>query len=197
MAATGVKKAAETTVEAAHFDVEAFITGFKAPEFDAHLYQKGSLIPRIVALQKQINDAADSKEEFSIEEGDPTAAARVEFESLNKEFEKSKVTFHFRVVQDGDMDAVWAEMVEDKIPGTEDKTEMSMDDVSMAVVNQYLIARTCLSHPLTGSQWHPIRLGVGETAFMQFVNEWAGGAYQGQPTAPFSLPASRTPGGAE
>lgn len=173
------------TVEAtdpAEFDFDAWIKGVKPARFTAPLYRRADLIPRIDALRAKID--ATGKTEFSIGDGDPNAQLAIEHNELVDEFEASREDFTFRPQARGDHDAVMAELEADGIKVDDD------------AASSYMMARTCVSHPMSGAQMQRLRETVGELAYGTLAEAWMKAwTVGGERDAPFSrlpLPTRET-----
>ena len=195
-----------TVNEAQSFDFDAFVLGFKRPEFVRNLYQRADLLPKlaeldglITELQTQLDkaEAAEGdKPERSIDDVDVVATLRarlnrlvVEFNETYETYEASAVAFTFRVPdQKGD----WAEIKQRMLVLGADSAKPPKDDDEDAAVN-WLTAQavagmsvTCTSHPMTVEQWQQFRSVVGDAALATLVQAWNEAVKAVVPAAPFS-----------
>jgi hypothetical protein len=192
--------------EAKDFDFDAFVHGFKRPEFTRNLYQRADLLPRLAELDELTNDlqarldkveaAEGDKPERSIDDVDLGVTLRerlerliAEFNDLYEQYEASAVAFTFRVPdQAGD----WAEIKRRMLDlGADSKTPPKDDDEDAVV--KWLTAQaiagmsvTCTSHPMTIEQWQQFRGAVGDAALASLVQAWNEAVKAVVPAAPFS-----------
>lgn len=155
------------------FDFAGWLSGVKPARFTAPLFRRADLVPRMDELKAKIDRSG--KTEFSVGEGDPTAKAVVEYNKLVDQFERSREDFVFRPQNSEDGSKVLAEL------STDNLTEAS------EAAPSYMMAQTCVSHPMTGAQMQQLRETVGELAFSMLAEAW-GKAWQfgGERDAPFS-----------
>lgn len=194
-----------TVNEAQGFDFDAFVLGFKRPEFTRNLYQRADLLPRLSELNELTDDlqarldkaeaAEGDKPERSIDDVDVVTTLRarldrliIEFNDLYEQYEASAVAFTFRVPdQKGD----WAQIKDtmhsmganpDKMP--EDEGQEQIDWLVAQALSGMTV--TCTSHPMTLEQWQTFREAVGDTALGTLVSAWNEAVKAVVPTAPFS-----------
>ncbi len=166
------KRSVDAT-EPADFDFEAWIKGVKPARFTAPLYRRADLIGRIDDLRSKID--AMGAVEHSIGDGDPRVALIEEHNRLVDEFEASREDFVFRPQSADDRAEVQRSLEADGLT------------VESPEAPSYMMARTCVSHPMTGRQIQRLRETVGESAYGMLVNAWVK-AWQagGERDAPFS-----------
>lgn len=200
-----------TVNEAKSFDFDAFIQGFKRPEFTRNLYQRADLLPRLTELDDLTNDiqarldkaeaAEGDKPERSIDDVDVVTTLRarldkliVEFNDLYNEYEQSAVPFTFRVPdQAGDRTAVKQLMEADGLDTTPPKDDDDALEKFAETHALYSMSVTCTSHPMQPAQWKQFREHVGEAAFGQLVQAWVEAVKAAAPSAPFAPKPSPTP----
>jgi hypothetical protein len=175
------KKSVDAT-DPAEFDFDAWIAGVKPARFTAPLYRRGDLISQIDDLRSKIDQSG--RTEFSLAEGDPVAEMVVEHNALVDQFEASREDFVFRPAESGDQKAVLAELEADGL---------SVEDESASA---YMMARTCVSHPMSGAQMQRLRATVGEPAFNLLATAWSKawtvGGERSAPFSPLPLPTPET-----
>jgi hypothetical protein len=195
-----------TVNEAQSFDFDAFVLGFKRPEFTRNLYQRADLLPKLAELdalttelQTQLDkaEAAEGdKPERSIDDVDVVTTLRtrlnrliVEFNELYEQYEASAVAFTFRVPdQSGD----WAEIktrmlalgADSKVPPKDDDEEAQVHWLTAQAIAGMSV--TCTSHPMDVEQWSQFRAAVGDAALATLVQAWNEAVKAVVPAAPFS-----------
>lgn len=203
-----------TVNEAKEFDFDAFIQGFKRPEFTRNLYQRADLLPRLSELdeitanmQQRLDQAEAAKGENDvrgIDDVDAAATLRTrldaliqEFNGLYDEYEASGIAFTFRIPdQKEDRTAVHKAM---KADGLDTELPKDADDeqtIALAdTFAMYSMSMTCTSHPMTVEQWKALREKVGEAAFQSLAVAWVEATKAANPTPPFVKKLLTTPPG--
>ena len=200
-----------TVNEAQSFDFDAFVSGFRRPEFTRNLYKRADLLPRLAELDElttdlqarldKVEDAQGDKPDRSITDIDLATTLRTrletliaEFNSLYETYEASAVAFTFRVPdQKGDWTQIKILMRElgvdpDKVPEEEELQLPWLE--AQAIAGMHV---TCTSHPMTVEQWQKFREAVGDPALGSLVQAWNEAVKATVPAAPFSPKPSPTP----
>ena len=195
-----------TVNEAQGFDFDAFVGGFKRPEFTRNLYQRADLLPRLAELDELTNDlqarldkveaAAGDNPERSVTEIDPATTLRTRLEALVAEFndtyetyEASAVAFTFRVPDRNDDWPTIRELMRKlgvdpgKVPDESDEPAVIDWMTAQAIAGMTV---TCTSHPMTVEQWQAFRERVGDNALGTLAQAWNEAVKAALPSAPFS-----------
>lgn len=170
-------------LDAATFDVEAWINGFVPATVTATLFRRGDLIPKLAELAAKVK-AAQPSEETSF--GDDAEYVRLvdEHNAVAAELEASGEKFEFLP-----MDRRMA------IRAGEKAAADGVDPKDLDSLGWYAIAESCTSHPwITGQAFIALRERLGDYALSAFNAAWEQGQQVGgQLAAPFLQSASPTP----
>ena len=188
-----VTMSAANTTAVKNFDLDAFVLGFKTPQYDVPMYRRVDLIPEITKLDEQIKElekkAAEAAPRKSYSNKDNPAdqaeidRLTVEYNAMVTEFEASKVVFQFRPFTAGELKQY---VVRTNELGKADETDVPMYAEGLAL--------TCASHPLSPEGWLKLCDAVGTSAFLEFARSWqAALSTGGSPDAPFSRRSSPAP----
>lgn len=205
-----------TVNEAQGFDFDAFVSGFKRPEFTRNLYQRADLLPRLSELDEATNELqlrldkveaaqGDDEPERSVTDVDLATTLRTrleaqieEFNAVYEAYEASAVAFTFRVP---DRDDDWPEIRKlmtaqgvdpGKVPDSSDEPALVAWMTAQAISGMTV---TCTSHRMSDEQWQAFRVAVGDVAFASLVQAWNEAVKAALPSAPFSpkpLPGQRS-----